>query len=145
LPLPREKSRPSAVTSAADGAIWYADHALGSLGRYDPVTRVFTEWPLPGGDDSKPIGLVSDRNGRIWVVETSRSPNRLIGFDTTTKIFLTQTDIPSGTGLVQSLHYFEPAGEVWFGTDSNYIGRANVHQAKAQHMPRPISKYRYQR
>ncbi len=125
--LPREKSRPSTLTSTSDGAIWYADHALGSLGRYNPATRVFTEWPMPGGENSKPFGMTSDRNDRIWIVETGRSPNRFVGFDTATQTFLTETDIPSGAGSVRSLHYFEPAGEVWFGTDSNYIGRAKVH------------------
>jgi virginiamycin B lyase len=127
IQLPREKSRPSAVTGTTDGAIWYTDHALGLLGRYDPDDGVFTEWPLPGGQDSEPFALVGDRNDRLWIVETGRSPNRLVGFDTGSRSFLTQTDIPSGAGLVQSLHYFEPAGEVWFGTDTNYIGRARVH------------------
>jgi hypothetical protein len=25
------------------------------------------------------------------------------------------------------MDYFAPAGEIWFGTDTNYIGRAKVH------------------
>jgi virginiamycin B lyase len=37
------------------------------------------------------------------------------------------TEIPSGAGAVRNMDYFEPAGEIWFGTDMNTIGRAKVH------------------
>lgn len=125
--LPREKSRPAALATTSDGAVWYADFALGAIGRYNPDTKVFTEWPMPGGEDSRPFGIASDRDDRIWVVETGVVPNRFVGFDSTSLTFLTETDIPSGAGTVRSLHYHEAAGEIWFATDTNYIGRARIH------------------
>ena len=87
----------------------------------------FREWMMPGGDDSKPYGMAIDKNDRIWIVETGLTPNRFVGFDTATGAFLNQTDIPSGGGSVRHMYYYEPGGEVWFGTDTNYIGRAKVH------------------
>ena len=33
-------------------------------------------------------------------------------------------------GSVRHMYYFQPAGEVWFGTDTNYVGRAKVHRPK---------------
>jgi virginiamycin B lyase len=42
-------------------------------------------------------------------------------------MYFSETDIPSGAGSVRHMYYFEPAGEVWFGTDANTIGRARVH------------------
>jgi len=127
IPLPDEDSRPRRLAATSNGDIWYADFALGRLGRYRPVEKEFTEWPMPGGADSKPYGMAVDKNDRLWVVETGIQPNRFIGFDTQTGSFFSETDIPSGGGSIRHMHYYEKAGEVWFGTDTNYIGRAEVH------------------
>jgi len=127
ITLPREKSRPRRLVATSNNALWYTDFALGVLGSYDPGTSTFSEWTMPGGIDSKPLAIAVDRNDRIWIVETGVSPSRLVGFDTASGTFLTETDIPSGAGIVRHLFYYEPAGEIWFGTESNYIGRAKVH------------------
>lgn len=124
---PNVNSRFRKIVATSDGTVWFTDYALGQIGRFDPRNGEFSEWPLPGGSDSKPSGIAVDRDDRIWLVETGRIPNSLIGFDTGTETFLTVTDIPSGAGSVDHMHYYEPAGEVWFGTRTNYIGRAKVH------------------
>lgn len=125
--IPDEGARPRRIAVSSDEKVWYADYERGRLGRFDPVAGDFAEWAMPGGDDSQPFGMVIDRNDRIWIVETSRIPNRLIGFDTATGTFLTETDIPSGAETVSNLFYNEASGEIWFGTQTNYIGRAIVH------------------
>ena len=125
--LPNDASRPMRIVTTGDGRLWYSDFALGLLGRYDPVSGAVAEWQMPGGENSQPFGMAVDRNGRIWIVETGSIPNRLVGFDTSSGAFLTETDIPSGAGSVSHLHYSEASGEVWFGTATNYIGRARVH------------------
>ena len=124
---PNKVSRFRRIVATSDDHIWYADYELGNLGRYNPRTGEFAEWVLPGGPDSKPYGMAVDRDDRIWIVETGIEPNRLVGFDTATETFLTETDIPSGAGSVSDMHYFEAGGEIWFGTASNYIGRARIH------------------
>jgi len=127
IETPNPESRFRRIVATSDNQVWYADYELGNLGRYNPRDGKFTEWPLPGGTDSEPYGMAVDKNDRIWIVETGREPNRLVGFDTGTEMFLTETDIPSGAGSVSHMHYYEPAGEIWFGTSTNYIGRAKVH------------------
>ena len=127
IEIPNEDSRLRQVVTTSDDRVWYADYELGRLGRYDPGTRAIAEWPMPGGADSRPFGMTVDRNDRIWIVETGRVPNRLVGFDTSIGSFLTETDIPSGAMSVSHLHYNEAGGEIWFGTASNYVGRAIVH------------------
>lgn len=127
IEMPGENSRPRRIVITSDDQVWYADHDRGLLGRYDPERRQFTEWSMPGGEDSRPYGMAVDRNDRIWIVETGSVPNRLVGFDTGIGSFLTETEIPSGAGSVSHLHYVEAAGEIWFGTETNYIGRAIVH------------------
>jgi virginiamycin B lyase len=71
--------------------------------------------------------MTVDKSDRLWIVETGVSPNRFIGFDTRSEMFFSETAIPSGAGSVRHMYYFEPADEVWFGTDTNTIGRARVH------------------
>jgi len=127
IDLPNKDSRPRRLVSTTNGDIWYTDFALGRLGRYRPANREFREWPMPGGDNSEPYGMAVDKNDRIWIVETGRTPNRFVGFDTESESFLNQTDIPSGGGSVRHMYYYEAGGEIWFGTDTNYIGRAKVH------------------
>jgi virginiamycin B lyase len=127
IALPNEAARPRRLVAASDGSVWYGDFARGFLGRYDPATGEFAEWPMPSGEDSRPYGMEIDKFDRIWLVETGVSPNRFVGFDPALEDFFSVTEIPSGAGAVRHMDYFEPAGEVWFGTDTNYIARAKVH------------------
>lgn len=127
IETPNEDSRFRQIATTSDDQVWYVDYELGNLGRYNPRNGSFAEWPLPGGADSKPHGMAVDKDDRIWIVETGHIPNSLVGFDAGTETFLTETDIPSGAGSVSHMYYYEPAGEMWFGTSTNYIGRAKVH------------------
>ena len=127
IELPNEKSRPRRLVVTSDDNVWYVDYALGLLGRYEPEMKRFTEWVMPPGKKSYPYGMVVDKNDRLWFVETGISPNRFVGFDTVSGRFLGGIEIPSGGGSVRHMYYFQPAGEIWFGTDTNYVGRAKVH------------------
>lgn len=127
IALPSRDSRPRRLAVTSDDRVWFVDYARGYLGRYSPETGDFAEWPMPGGADSRPYGMAVDRNDKIWIVETGMTPNRFVGFDAATEEFLSVTEIPSGGGTVRHMDYFAPAGEIWFGTDTNYIGRAKVH------------------
>ena len=124
---PNDKSQFQEIVTTSDNKVWYADFAFGTLESFDPRTSLVTKQALPGGSNSQPLGLAVDRDDRIWIVETGNMPNRLIGFDSKTATFLTETDIPSGAGSVSHMHYYEPTGEIWFGTSTNYIGRADIH------------------
>ena len=127
IELPDERSRPRRIGLTSDGRLWYADYALGKLGRYSPQDGSFAEWTLPHGADSRPYGMAVDKNDVIWLVETGISPNRFVGFDSRNEKFVGSTEIPSGGGSIRHMDYYEPRGEVWFGTDTNTIGRAKVH------------------
>lgn len=126
IALPHEDARPRRLVITSDGRVWYGDFARGYLGRYDPGTGEFTEWPMPSGTDSRPYGMAVDRQDRVWLVESGVTPNRFVGFDTAREEFVSVTDIPSGAGTVRHMDYYEPDGEIWFGTDTNNIGRATV-------------------
>jgi virginiamycin B lyase len=68
---------------------------------------------------------VDDRD-RIWFVETGPSPNLFVGFDTVSETFVAQSAIPSGGGSVRHMVYHQATQSVWFGTDSNMLGRASL-------------------
>lgn len=123
--LPNASSRPRRLAITSDDKIWYGDYALGRLGRYDPDSGEFTEWDLPSGKNSRPYGMAVDRLDRIWIVETGVTPNRFVGFDTVNEKFLPGADVASGS--IRHMYYHEDSGAIWFGTDSNYVGRAKVH------------------
>lgn len=126
ITLPREGAHPRRLEVSSDGAVWYVDYSEGFLGRYDPESEGFEEWALPGGSDARPYGMAIDSQDRIWVVETGPSPNLFVGFDPQTGEFFSRTAIPSGGGTVRHMYFHEPSGAVWFGTDTNMIGRAQV-------------------
>lgn len=127
IELPNPDSRPRRMAITSDDTVWYVDYALGRLGRYSPEDKLFKEWDLPSGAASRPYGMAVDREDRLWLVETGVSPNRFVGFDTASEEFISGTDIPSGGGTIRHMYYHEPSGEIWFGTDTNYVGRAKVH------------------
>jgi virginiamycin B lyase len=99
-----------------DQQLWYAGFKRGHIGILDPASGQVTEY-----------AMAVARNDCIWIVETGRMPNRLAGFDASAGSFLTESDIPSGAGSVSHLFYHEAGGEIWFGAETNYIGRAIVH------------------
>ncbi|HXO34605.1 MAG TPA: hypothetical protein VN901_19855 [Candidatus Acidoferrales bacterium] len=55
---------------APDGWLWYTGQAANKLGRLDPQTGEFREYPLTK-PDSGPHGLVSDKEGNIWFTAIS--------------------------------------------------------------------------
>jgi virginiamycin B lyase len=124
--MPNDRSRGRRIAITSDDRIWYVDYPRGFLGRLDPATGQFKEWPLPGGPTALPYAMTSDNKDRLWMVETGSQPNRLVGFDPKSEKFLGITPIPSGGGTVRHMMFDERSGQIWFGTDNNTVGRAEV-------------------
>jgi virginiamycin B lyase len=125
-PLPREGARPRRLEIAKDGGIWYVDYAGGFVGRLDPTSGAAQEWAAPSGAQSRPYGTAMDAAGRLWLVETGVQPNVLVAFDPSTREFANATPIPSGGGTVRHMYYDASTNSIWFGTDTNTIGRARL-------------------
>ena len=130
IELPRGDARPRRLEVSNDGHVWYVDYAQGRLGEYNPHTDSFKEWQMPQGEMARPYGMASDSSGMMWMVATGVQPNVFVGFNPETEEFFGETEIPSGGGTIRHMHYHEPTGMVWFGTDTNYIGRAVVEPDK---------------
>ena len=121
--IPREGARPRRIGLTDDGRVWYVDFREGTLGAYDPASASWKEWDTPTGSDSRPYGMAVDGNNRIWFVETGVQPNRFVGFDPVTESYFAGDDVPSGGGTVRHMHYHEASNTIWFGADTNTIGR----------------------
>ena len=127
IELPDSTSRPRRL-EIKEGLIYYADYSKGYVGRYDTNTGSFAEWPLPGGRDSRPYGTAMDHQGIIWIAEAGLDPNRLVGFDPGNGSFVGITEIPSGGGVIRHMYFDSQKREIWFGTDTNNLGRASLVQ-----------------
>lgn len=126
ISLPREDARSRRIAITSDDNIWYVDYAQGYLGRMDQQTREFSEWQLPGGEGAQPYAMTVDHNDHLWMVETGSNPNKVVGFDPETEEFFSNTGIESGGGTVRHMIFHEPSKQIWFGTDTNYIAKADV-------------------
>lgn len=124
--LPRAEARPRRMEITSDGRIWYGDYAGGYLGVFDPKTSEFTEWQLPSAGRSRVYGMAKDDTDTIWLVETGVEPNRFVGFDTKSESFSRSANVPSGGGTIRHMYYDASTGFIWFGADTNTIGRAIV-------------------
>ena len=123
-PLPNEDARPRRIALTSDDTIWYVDYARGYLGKMDPDTHEVQEWRNPGGPDSRPYAMTVDDKDRLWFFETNPSPNRLVGFDPATESFFSITELGSGGGTVRHMVFDDTTRQIWFGTDTNFLGRA---------------------
>lgn len=126
IELPRSETRPRRLAVTSDGNIWYGDYAAGYLGRYNPSTGEIDEWPLPQGPEARPYAVTRDHRDRIWLVTTGTDPNYFVGFDPSTEEFVASEPIESGGGTVRHMVFHRPDRAIWFGTDTNYLGRAIV-------------------
>jgi virginiamycin B lyase len=124
--LPRTGARSRRIAVTPDDRIWYVDYAEGYIGVLDQSTGEVREWQMPGGSDGKPYAMAVDIRGRIWVVESGIDPNRFVVFDPATEEFSGMAEIPSGGGTVRHMVYHQEKDQIWFGTDTNTIGVAQL-------------------
>ena len=125
IELPDRRSRPRRLEIDGSDNIWYSDYSRGMLGRYDSVSGETDEWPLPGGENALPYGMALDARGNIWLAEGS-NPNRLVAFDPRREAFIHVISVPNARGSIRHMYFDARGNAIWFGEDSNYIGRLQL-------------------
>jgi virginiamycin B lyase len=121
-----EGARPRRLEIDSHDIVWYVDYRRGYLGRLDPETGDVREWANPSGENARPYGMAIDDDGRIWFVETGVQPNKFVGFDVAAERYFSNTEVGSGGGTIRHMFFHAPTNTVWFGADTNTIGRATL-------------------
>lgn len=118
-PLPTPGSRPHDPMAAKDGAIWWSGQLANKLGRLDPVTGKFKEYPV--NPMSAPHGLVEDRDGNVWFTGNFRG---FIGKLNTKTGEVTEYDLPNPKAKDPHTLVIDHNGVVWFSVQNgNFVGR----------------------
>ena len=122
--MPRPDTVPHDMDIDSTGTPWYTDQSRPFLGKMDPKTATFTEYPLPpttmhefaGGSD-----VQVDRNDNIWFPMTTDKATSHWGwpvkFDPRTETF-TKVDMPEGA-MTQFMS-IGPDGKLWSGFGTFY-------------------------
>lgn len=103
---PTKNAGPRRVWSDSKGVIWVSEWDAGQLGRYDPASRQWKEWKLPGARPQAYAVFVDDRD-IVWLSDFGASA--IVRFDPATERF---DSFPhAANGNVRQIH--GRPGEVW--------------------------------
>jgi virginiamycin B lyase len=105
---------PRRITSDSQGIIWFGEWWAGQIGRFDPKTETFKEFPLPDPDPT-PYGIGVDRNDSVWY--SSYDDDILGRLDPKTGAVVEFPFPYSGNGIRELLPDSE--GRMWYGTPFN--------------------------
>ena len=105
---------PRRITSDSQGIIWFGEWWAGQIGRFDPKTETFKEFPLPDPDPT-PYGIGVDRNDFVWY--SSYDDDILGRLDPKTGAVVEYPFPYSGNGIRELLPDSE--GRMWYGTPFN--------------------------
>ena len=107
--------------------VWYANAALGRLGRLNPKTGEIKEWPSPSGADTQPYAITVV-NDIIWYNESRRRPDALVRFDPKTERFQSWA-FPSGVGALRNLRATADGNLLVHQTSVNRIGLVTINRS----------------
>ena len=103
----RRTRAPGGSGRTARGRIWVSEWNAGRLGRYDPASGEWSEWPLPG-DGARAYSVYVDDRDQVWLSDFTA--NALVRFDPATEAFTTVALPGTGADVRQMLGR---PGEVW--------------------------------
>jgi virginiamycin B lyase len=125
--VPTPNARPHDPALAPDGALWTTEQVANKLGRLDPASGNFKEYPLKT-PNSGPHGLVADKQGNIWF--TAISGGYVGRLDPKTGE-IAEYRPADGTRIDPHTPVIDHDGLVWFtNEETNYIGRLNPKTGK---------------
>jgi virginiamycin B lyase len=105
---------PRRIAVDSHGIIWFGEWWGGQIGRFDPKTETFKEFPLPDPDPT-PYAIGVDHNDFVWY---SSYDDDIIGrLDPKTGAVVEYPFPYSGNGLRELIP--DSKGRMWFGTPFN--------------------------
>ena len=126
--VPSKGAHPHDPAVGPDGSLWFTEQMANKLGRLDPKTGEFKEYPLVEGKNSGPHGLVADRDGNIWF--TANFGGYIGKLDPRTGK-VTQYHMPSEKADDPHTAVFDANGVLWFTVQGgNMVGRLDPKTGK---------------
>jgi virginiamycin B lyase len=110
-PTPGQGAR--RVWSDSRGRIWASYWNTGQVGMYDPATRAWREWRLPG-ERPRAYSVWVDERDKVWLTEWTA--NAIVSFDPVTEKFESYPSNRSGANVRQMLGR---PGEAWGAESGN--------------------------
>lgn len=119
--IPSECSEPVGITVDKNGIVWFAESAARKVGKFDPATKQFKEFPLPDSkaqEKTTPIASIwdmkFDKDGNLWFPDVVA--NAIWKFSPTKESFEV-FNIPTTTEFKTSYPInfdFDKDGNIWF-------------------------------
>lgn len=100
------------IWSDSKGHLWVSYWNTGQVGRYDPATRTWREWKLPGKAQAYAVWV--DEKDKVWL--TDFGSNALLRFDPVSETF---QSFPSDRREARVRQLAGRAGEVWGAESGN--------------------------
>ena len=137
--VPTPGSRPHDPLAARDGSLWYTGQMANVLGRLDPKTGQFKEYPLKT-PHSGPHGLTEDKDGNIWYTGNTGG---LVGRLDPKTGAVTEYPMPDPEAKDPHTLIFDSSGILWFTVqNANRIGRLNPESGEIKLLTPPTAKSR---
>jgi virginiamycin B lyase len=137
--VPKPGVRPHDPLLTPDGMLWYTGQFANLLGRLDPRTGSFKEFPLKS-PNSGPHGLVADREGNIWYTGNMAAHVGKLDPRTGTVI---EYAMPDKTAKDPHTPIFDAKGRLWFTVQGgNQIGRLDPRTGEVKLVKSPTEKSR---
>jgi virginiamycin B lyase len=127
--VPTKGAHPHDPAVGADGALWFTEQMQNKIGRLDPATGEFKEFPLKV-TYSGPHGLVADREGNIWF--TGNFAHYIGKLDPKTGE-VTEYKMPDAKAEDPHTAAFDANGILWFTVQAgNFVGRLDPKSGKVE-------------
>ncbi|HEY6947134.1 MAG TPA: hypothetical protein VI431_18490 [Candidatus Acidoferrum sp.] len=118
--VPTRGAHPHDPAVGMDGALWFTEQMQNKIGRLDPASGAFKEFPLRV-DNSGPHGLVADADGNIWF--TGNFAHYIGKLDTKTGE-VKEYKMPDAKAEDPHSLVFDSDGILWFTVQvGNFVGR----------------------
>src|SRR6266404_5075702 len=128
--VPTKGAHPHDPAVGPDGALWFTEQMANKLGRLDPATGTFKEFPLIEGKNSGPHGLVADKDGNIWY--TANFGGYIGKLDPRTGK-VTEFKMPDDSVDDPHTAVFDARGTLWFTAQGgNAVGRLDPRTGKME-------------
>jgi streptogramin lyase len=111
---PPTKGKPQRLEVDSNGIVWFTERRGNKIGRLDPETKAFKEFPLPGPEAS-PYAIGIDKAGMIWY--SSHEQDTLNRLDPKTgKV----TEYPYPHSEISMREFFvDSKGRMWYASSAN--------------------------